>query len=74
MKRSKLMDLYTDFLTSSPNVASTLVFAKVLNDTFSYDAITRMLGQPEISQKKYWQAIKKLARQIESDEGVISPR
>lgn len=72
MKRSKLMDLYTDFLTGSPNVASALLFAKVLNEAFSHDSITRMLAQPEISQKEYWASIKKLVRQIENAQGVIS--
>lgn len=72
MKRPELMDLYTDFLTSSPQIASALVMAKVLNGVYSHDAITRMLSQPEISQKDYWRSIKKLVRQVEHEEGVIS--
>ncbi len=36
MKRPELMDLYTDFLTSSPQIASALVMAKVLNDAYSH--------------------------------------
>lgn len=72
MKRPELMDLYTDFLTSSPQIASALVMAKVLNDAYSHDSITRMLAQSEISQKDYWRSIKKLVRRVEHDEGVIS--
>lgn len=72
MKRKKLMDLYSDFLTGSPNVASALVFSKVLNDLFSHDAITRMLAQPELNQKEYWRSIKKVVRQAETDNGVIA--
>ena len=72
MKRPDLMDLYSDFLTSSPNVASSLLFAKVLDNVFSHDSMTRMLAQPELDQKTYWRFIKKTVRQIENDEGVIS--
>jgi len=72
MKGSELMDLYTDFLTSSPNVASSLVFSKVLNNSFSHDSLTRMLAQPELDQKEYWRSIKKIVRQIEIPEGIIA--
>lgn len=72
MKKSKLMDLYSDFLTSSPNIASALFFAKMLNDEYSHDSITRMLAQPELDQKEYWKSIKKTVRRIEIDDGVIS--
>ena len=72
MKRKKLMDLYSDFLTGSPNVASVLVFSKVLNNLFSHDAITRMLAQPELDQKEYWRSIKTVVRQAESPKGVIA--
>jgi len=66
------MDLYSDFLTSSPNIASALFFAKMLNDEYSHDSITRMLAQPELDQKVYWKSIKKTVRRIEIDDGVIS--
>jgi hypothetical protein len=72
MKRASLMDLYSDFLSSSPQIASALVMAKVLNDTYSHDSITRMLSQPEINQKTYWRSIKKIVRRVEDNEGVIS--
>ena len=66
------MDLYTDFLTASPNVASAVVLSKLINVSYSHDSITRMLAQEEISQKEYWRSIKKLVRCIETQEGVIS--
>ena len=72
MKRPALMDLYTDFLTSSPNIASALLLAKVLENEYSHDSITRMLAQPELDQKLYWKSIKKTVRRIETDQGVIS--
>jgi hypothetical protein len=72
MKRPELMDLYTDFLTSSPNVASALVFSEVLNKSISHDALTRMLAQPELDQKEYWRSIKSIVRRVEIEDGVIS--
>jgi len=72
MKRAKLMDLYTDFLTSSPNIVSALVFAKILDEQYSHDSITRLLAQPEIGQKEYWKSIKKTVRQVERADGVIA--
>lgn len=66
------MDLYSDFLTSSPNIASALFFAKLLNEEYSHDSITRMLAQAELDQKVYWKSIKKTVRRIEIDGGVIS--
>jgi hypothetical protein len=72
MERMNLMDLYTDFLTSSPNIASALFFAKMLKDEYSHDSITRMLAQPELDQKAYWKSIKKIVRRIEIEDGVIS--
>ena len=72
MERKKLMDLYSDFLTGSPNVASAVVFSKVINELYSHDAITRMLAQPELDQKAYWHSIKKVIRQAETATGVIA--
>ena len=72
MKRPELMDLYSDFLTGSPNVASALVFSEVLNKSISHDALTRMLAQPELDQKEYWRSIKSIVRRVEIGEGVIS--
>ena len=65
------MDLYTDFLTGSPNVVSATLVSDVLNDAYSHDSITRMLSQPILDQKIYWQSIKKSVRQIEKADGVI---
>lgn len=72
LKRPELMDLYSDFLASSPNIASASVFAAVLNNSYSHDAITRMLAQPELDQQSYWRSIKKQVRALESDQGSIA--
>jgi hypothetical protein len=71
MKYASIMDLYTDFLTSSPNVVSATLISDVLNRAYSHDSITRMLSQPILDQKVYWQSIKKSVRQIEKADGVV---
>ena len=71
MKYPHLLDLYSDFLTTSPNIVSSLLLSKVLNNVHSHDSITRMLAQAEIEQKAFWKSIKPSVRQIERDEGVI---
>lgn len=71
MKSSKLLDLYTDFLMTSPNVVSALVLSKVINDVYSHDSITRMLAQDELDQSVFCKFIKPTLRQIESESGVI---
>lgn len=72
MKSPALMDLYSDYLLSSPTVVSASVLVKILNDSYSHDSVTRMLAQPELSQHTFWKQVKKVIRQVESMEGVIS--
>lgn len=72
MKYSNLVDLYSDFLTSSPNIVSALILSKVLGNSYSHDSITRMLAQKELSQQEYWKISKPTVRRIECDDGVIS--
>lgn len=72
MKKSAILDLYTDFLMTSPNIVSALVMSKVMQDAYSHDSITRMLAQDELDQSIFWKLIKPTIRQIESPEGVIS--
>lgn len=73
MKSEKLMDLYSDFLMTSPNVVSALLMEDVLEKAHSHDSITRMLSQHELDQKEYWKQIKPMVRQLEDAEnGLIS--
>jgi hypothetical protein len=72
MKKSHPLDLYTDFLMTSPNVASALVMSKMLQDAYSHDSITRMLAQDELDQCLFGKLIKPTIRQVESEDGIIS--
>jgi hypothetical protein len=71
MKYPKLLDLYTDFLVTSPNIVSSLLLSKIVNNAHSHDSITRMLAQAELEQKEFWRLIKPSIRQIEQEDGVI---
>lgn len=72
MKYASVMDLYTDFLMTSPNIVSSGLLSEVLNKEHSHDKITRMLAQDILDQKAYWHSIKPTVRQIEKEEGLIS--
>lgn len=58
MKYALQMDLYSDFLISSPNVVSATLVSEVLNKAYSHDRFTRMLAQSELDAKTYWKMIK----------------
>jgi hypothetical protein len=66
------MDLYTDFLISSPNQVSATLISESLNKSYSHDSFTRMLAQSELDAKTYWKYIKPSIRQLESPKGIIS--
>lgn len=72
MKYALHMDLYSDFLISSPNLVSATLVSEVLNKAYSHDSFTRMLAQSELDAKTYWKSIKPSLRQLESSNGIIS--
>lgn len=72
MNYAPVMDLYTDFLMTSPNIVSAGLVSEILNKEHSHDKVTRTLAQDILDQKVYWQTIKKTVRQIEKPQGVIS--
>lgn len=72
MKYAPVMDLYTDFLLTSPNIVSAGLVSEVVNKEHSHDKVTRMLAQNILDQKEYWQVIKPTVRQVEKAKGVIS--
>ena len=72
MKYAPVMDLYSDFLMTTPNIVSAGLLSEVLNKEHSHDKITRMLAQDILDQKAYWHGIKPTVRQIEKEDGLIS--
>jgi len=77
MKKPHLMDLYTDFLTTSPSMVSATMLSDILNKEHSDDSISgwppaRMLSQEILDQKSYWRTIKPSVGQVEIPQGVIA--
>lgn len=66
-----ILDLYSDYLLSSFNLATATGMSALLDNVYSHDQITRFLSLRRYSQKDYWQTIKPLVRQIEQDGGSI---
>lgn len=46
--------------------------AKVIDNKYSHDQITRFLEQPQLDQKDYWKKIKPVVREIETDNSVLA--
>ena len=64
MKAANLMDLYSDYLLTSPGAVSALTLVEVLNKAYSHDALTRMLAQVKLEAlKAAWKSIQELKEQ-----------
>ena len=72
MKNPHLLDLYTDYLIYSFSLTTATGLAKVIDNTYSHDQITRFLEQPQLDQKDYWKQIKPIVREIETDNSVLA--
>ncbi len=66
-----LLDLYSDYLISTFGQATATGLAEMMDQAYSHDQITRMLGASTYTQKQYWQMIKPVVRQVEWEEGAI---
>ena len=66
-----LLDLYSDYLLSSFSLATATGLAELVDQAYSHDQITRMLGQETFNQKQYWQMVKPVVRQVEWDQAAI---
>ena len=66
-----LLDLYSDYLLSTFSLATATGLAELMDQTYSHDQVTRMLGTRIFRQKDYWQMVKPVVRQIERVEAAI---
>ena len=74
-----LVDLYSDYLLSSPVQAGGRLFgattatglSDLLEGTLSHDQITRFLSGQRFDSKTLWQLVKPMVRTIEDDAGVL---
>ncbi|GAK57928.1 transposase IS4 family protein [Candidatus Vecturithrix granuli] len=71
MIHQELLDLYTDYLLSSFSLTTATGLAELVDQAYSHDQITRFLSKEDYTPKTYWQQIKSVVRQIETDDGIV---
>lgn len=71
MKNPKILDLYSDYLISTFQLATATGMSALLDNALSHDQISRFLGQGLFDQKDYWRCIKPIVRQLEHPSGII---
>lgn len=71
MTTPDIFDLYTDYLITSFSYTTATGLSGLVDGAVSHDQITRFLSQHDFTSKELWNVIKKTARDIESDEGVL---
>lgn len=65
------VDLYTDYLISTNSQATATQLSSILNKAISHDKFTRMLKEEAFDSKYLWKKVKKMVRQIESENGCL---
>lgn len=71
MKDPQILDLYSEYLIASFNLATATGLSKLLDEVYSHDQISRFLGQGLLTQKDYWRCIKPIIRKVEQPCGII---
>lgn len=59
-----LLDLYTDYLLTTPNQATCTGLSKVLDGQVSHDRFTRLLASGDIDSRRLWGAAKPLVEEL----------
>lgn len=71
MKATELLDIYSDYLLSSLSYTTATGLARLLDGAVSHDQITRFLAGEVQTSAKWWQLVKPLVRQLETETGVL---
>jgi len=71
MKDPQILDLYSEYLIASFNLATATGLSNLLDEVYSHDQISRFLGQGLLTQKDYWFCIKPIIRKVEQASGII---
>ena len=71
MNVNKLIDLYTDFLIYTPQIATSTLLSKVLDGKVSHDKFTRMLSKGVLDSKKIWDYSKVVCQEIRTNDAVL---
>jgi len=69
--KTDYIELYTDFLISNSGYATATGLSAIMDNSISHDQITRFLSKNEFDSKALWLKVKKVVREIESDEGCL---
>lgn len=72
MKNPQILDIYSDYLLASFSLVTATGLARLLDNGYSHDQISRFLAQGKFDQKDYWKMVKKLIRKVESSMGIIA--
>ena len=71
MKKTELLNLYTDYLLTSFSYTTATGLSKMLDGQVSHDQVTRFLSKEDYTSEDLWKALKKYIREIEDDFGVL---
>ena len=71
MTDKELLDLYSDYLTTSFGQTTGTGLSALLNGSISHDRIQRFLAQGPFTPADLWQLVKPHVRAIQSEEGVL---
>src|SRR4051794_29074076 len=71
IRRSELVDLYTDYLLSSCGPATATGMSAALDNRISHDIITDLLNSDYISSKRLWATVKPMCAEIEQEDAVL---
>ncbi len=66
-----LLELYSDYLLNSFTHATATGLSRMSEGRISHDRITRFLASEEMDSRTLWRLVKPLARQVESEDGVL---
>jgi len=67
----EILDIYTDYLISSFGLSTATGLSALLEGAISHDRISRFLNSQPLTSADLWQLVKPLARQIQSEEGLL---
>lgn len=71
LKRSEVLDLYTDYLIATVGTATATGLSEVLDGAFSHDMVTRLLSSGYINSRHLWYFVKPMCMEIGNEDGVL---
>jgi len=71
MNTSEIQDIYSDYLLSSMSYTTATGLARMVNGALSHDQVSRFLAGELQTSAKWWQRVKPLVRDIETERGLL---